>query len=87
MYSEGKLTIQFPQSERFHAQLIDKTDNRKRLSETFASIAGSEPDIDVSVVGEVKVEKPRANPMEDPRVQSFLKKYPGKVSVRRDLEE
>jgi DNA polymerase-3 subunit gamma/tau len=87
VYSEGKLTIQFPQSERFHAQLIDKTDNRKRLSETFASIAGSEPDIDVSVVGEVEAEKPRANPMEDPRVQNFLKKYPGKVSVRRDLEE
>jgi DNA polymerase-3 subunit gamma/tau len=87
VYSEGKLTIQFPHSERFHAQLIDKTDNRKRLSETFASIAGAEPDIDVSVVGEVEVEKPRTNPLEDPRVQSFLKKYPGKVSIRRDLEE
>jgi len=87
VYSDGKLTIQFPASERFHAQLIDKTDNQRRLSETFASIAGSKPDIDVSVVGEVEVEKPRVNPMEDPRVQSFLKKYPGKVILRRDLEE
>ncbi|HUV14199.1 MAG TPA: DNA polymerase III subunit gamma/tau [Acidobacteriota bacterium] len=87
VYSEGKLTIQFPASERFHAQLIDKTDTQRRLSETFASIAGSKPDIDVTVVGEVEVEKPRVNPMEDSRVQSFLKKYPGKVVVRRDLEE
>jgi len=87
VYSDGKLTIQFPASERFHAQLIDKTDTQRRLSETFASIAGSKPDIDVSVVGEVEVEKPRVNPMEDSRVRTFLKKYPGKVKVRRDLEE
>ncbi len=87
VYSDGKLTIQFPASERFHAQLVDKPDTQRRLSETFASIAGSKPDINVSVVGEVEVEKPRANPMEDPRVRSFLKKYPGKVIVRRDIED
>jgi DNA polymerase III gamma/tau subunit len=87
VYMDGKLTIEFPASEKFHAQLVEKNETQRKLSETFASIAGSAPDIDVSVVGEPEPERVRVNPMEDTRVQDFLKKFPGKVMVQKDLDE
>ena len=84
-YTEGKLKINFPAAERFHASVIEGPDNRKRLSETLATIVGSEPEIDITVEeGEVEES---GDPMEDPKVREFIKRYPGRVFVKKDLKD
>jgi DNA polymerase-3 subunit gamma/tau len=81
--SEGKLRILFPRSESFSASLIQTDQNR--LSDAFSNIMGSKPAIDIRVedtIEEDSIKEPE--PTEDPKVQIFLNRFPGKITVRKE---
>jgi len=79
VYSDGQLMVRFPAGDQIHASMLD----RGRLSEAFASILGSKPEINVEVDEPSEAIKPDKAPTEDPRVRSFIEKFPGKVVVRK----
>jgi DNA polymerase III subunit gamma/tau len=81
VYVDGRLKIRFPATESIHADSI--VDNRRRLSETFATILGSKPDIEVQIEAEREEADRPVNPTDDPRVRAFIERYPGKVAVRK----
>jgi DNA polymerase III subunit gamma/tau len=80
-YADGRLKIRFAATESIHADSI--ADNRGRLSETFANILGSKPEIEVQIEPEQKDAEKPVNPTDDPRVRAFIERYPGKVLVRK----
>ncbi len=79
LYSDGRLMVRFPAGDQIHASMLD----RGRLSAAFASILGSKPEVDVEVDENSDVEEPAKAPTEDPRVRSFIDKFPGKVVIRK----
>jgi hypothetical protein len=89
VYADGKLKIRFPATEGFHASLVEASDNRKRLSEAFANIVGQSAVIDVSIDrNSVTAELEEApDPTEDPRVKSFITRFPGKLIVKKQVED
>jgi len=82
-FEEGNLAIRFPASERFHAQQVQESENRSILSRTAAEVAGKKVTIEVELEGEPEVTE-KQDPMEDPKVKSFLDRFPGKVIVNRE---
>ena len=83
-YADGRLKISFPATGKIHADLVEGQDSRKRLSETFASIVGARPKIDVVLDKEVKEKEAPSDPREDPNVKAFISKFPGRVTVDAD---
>jgi DNA polymerase-3 subunit gamma/tau len=79
LYSDGRLKVRFPAGDQIHASMLDPV----RLSEAFASILGSKPAIEVEVDDESGKDEAPGAPTDDPRVRSFIQKFPGKVVVRK----
>jgi len=81
--SDGKLKICFPKSESFSASLI-QTDSR-RLAEAYTSITGSTPVIDIQVEENGAPESSQeVEPTEDPRIRTFLERFPSRITVRKE---
>ena len=82
-FETGKLAILFPVSERFHAKQVQEADRQATLSKMAAKISGQKVTIEVELEGEEEVIE-KQDPMEDPKVRSFLDRFPGKVIVNRE---
>ena len=86
VYSDGRLKISFPASEAIHASMLE--DKRGRLSESFASIVGSQTEVEIQVVEKsAQPEEAVGNPSDDPKVRAFLERFPGKVVVRKEFKD
>jgi DNA polymerase-3 subunit gamma/tau len=81
---QGRLTIRFPEEERFHALQVELSENQKRLAEIASRVTGSEVSIQVVLEESVEVQQSASDPTADPKVKSFLERFPGKVIVKRD---
>lgn len=86
-YVDGKLKISFPATGKFHAEIVEGQDNRRRLSETFATIIGAQPKIDIVLDAAEEEKQERVDPRNDPKVKAFLTKFPGRVTVKREFED
>lgn len=86
VYSDGKLRISYRANDAVHAKFVNAPDNFRNLSETFARIVGAEPQIDVVVERPSISEETKVDPTEDPKVKSFLKHFPGRVIVKREID-
>ncbi|MDA2935001.1 DNA polymerase III subunit gamma/tau [Acidobacteria bacterium AH-259-D05] len=82
--ADGKLSILFSQEEAFHHQVVSKPDNQDRLSQLCAKIVGSVPKIEI-LLEESMVNQ--TDPTQNPKVKAFIKTFPGKVIVEREVEE
>ena len=85
--SEEKLVIVFPDSEKFHAQLVQSEENQTRLVDLCYKITGSRLQIEVQLEASGTEDSPPEDPMEDPKVKAFIERFPGKVIVERKPEE
>lgn len=85
-FRDGRLEISFPKAQSFHASMLGTEDNQKRLSEALARIIGTEVEIGVSIEQPTGKESAPVDPTEDPKVKSFLSRFPGKVIVKREYE-
>ncbi len=85
--SGEKLVIVFPDSEKFHAQMVQSEENRSRLADLCYKITGSRLQIEVQLEASGSEESPAEDPMEDPRVKAFIERFPGKVIVEKKPEE
>lgn len=85
VYSDGRLRIRFPVSEAIHASMLE--DKRGRLSESFASIVGSQTEVEIQVEEHTEEKAPVGNPADDPKVRAFLERFPGKIVVRKEFED
>jgi len=85
--SEGKLVIVFPNSEKFHAQLVQSEENQTRLADLCYKLTGSRLQIEVQLEASGTEDSPPEDPMEDPKVKAFIERFPGKVIVERKPEE
>ena len=86
-FKEGRLSIRFPASERFHARQVKESENQETLLQIVLGIMGKEVPIDVDLEGEQENETERKDPMADPKVKTFLDRFPGKVIVNRESDE
>ena len=74
------VTAWFPHDDAFHAnQVSRRKDDLKKL---FAETCGITPRIVVSV-REAQAKDEDQDPTEDPRIKAFLKRYPGRITVRK----
>jgi len=83
-FGEGKLTIRFSKSEHFHARQVQEDENRRKLSDMAAAIKGHNIAVDVDLEGGGENEAVKEDPMKNPKVQTFLDRFPGKVIVNRE---
>lgn len=77
---EKKLTILFAHRDSFHAGQVSR--RKDFLKEHFAGVCGITPRIEVNV-RETEEKEDDEDPADDPRVQSFLKRYPGRMTVKK----
>jgi DNA polymerase III subunit gamma/tau len=82
----GKLLVGFPASERFHAGIVEQPDNVARLTRLCTKIVGSPVSLDVSVEA-APVASAATDPVQERKVQDFIKRFPGKIIVERKAEE
>ncbi len=85
--SGDKLVIVFPDSEKFHAQMVQSEENQTRLADLCYKITGSRLQIEVQLEAAGTEESPLEDPMEDPKVKAFIERFPGKVIVEKKPEE
>ena len=85
--SGEKLVIVFPDSEKFHAQMVQSEENQTRLADLCYKIIGSRLQIEVQLEAVDTEESPTEDPMENPKVKAFIERFPGKVIVEKNPEE
>ena len=85
--SGDKLVIFFPDSEKFHAQMVQSEEHQARLADLCYKITGLRLQIEVQLEAPGTEESPSEDPMEDPKVKAFIERFPGKVIVEKKPEE
>ena len=70
----------FRHDDSFHANQVSR--RKADLQELFTRTCGITPRI-VIKTREAEEKEEDSNPVDDPRVQTFLKRYPGKITVRK----
>lgn len=85
-FENGKLFIVFPAGEEFHYKVISDVESLNHLKRLGARVAGSSVQIDVRVE-KASPQKAPASPVEDPKIQAFIEKFPGKVIVEKKGED
>lgn len=83
---EGQLIIRFPAAKHYYARQVQEEENLSRLSQAATAIAGKKIGIDIELEGGGQQEAEIVDPLADPRVKTFLDRFPGKVIVDRDTE-
>ena len=78
--------VVFPRSESAVFQLIDSRDKRDLLGGICRELTGSDPKVELRLEDNGSTDEAKEDPVEDPRVQSFLKEFPGKVQINRKME-
>jgi len=78
----GRLTIRFPESEGSHSRLAGGEFNLQFLRDLAASFTGVPCQIDI-VKEQDQRQEPVTDPVQDPKVQGFLEKFPGKIMIER----
>ncbi len=74
------VTAFFDHSDSFHATQVSR--RKDSLKDLFTEVCGITPRIVVKV-NEKQEKDDEPDPADDPRVQSFLKRYPGRITVRK----
>lgn len=74
------LTLLFAFEDSFHAGQISR--RKDFLKDLFNKVCGTSPRIVVKVNEEKKADDD-PDPVDDPRIQSFLKRFPGRITVRK----
>ena len=85
--SGNKLVIVFPDSEKFHAKMVQSEENQTRLADLCYKITGLRLQIEVQLEAAGAEEPQPEDPMEDPKVKAFIERFPGKVIVEKEPEE
>ena len=85
--SKEKLVIVFPDSEKFHAQMVQSEENQARLADLCYKITGSRLQIEVQLDASGTEDFPPEDPMENPKVRAFIERFPSKVIVEKKPEE
>jgi hypothetical protein len=83
----GKIVVRFPVSEKFHASEVQAADNWELLQRLASKAVGDKITIEVEIIGEEEDSSRNADPTADPKVAAFLKKFPGKVIVKKESRE
>ena len=83
-FHEDKLLFRFSKSESFHQELLLTQENQEIVSRLCAEITGAVPQITVELVETDEIE---VDLTEDPRVQDFIRAFPGQVTVQRKARE
>jgi DNA polymerase-3 subunit gamma/tau len=80
---DGNLIVVFPASERLIADVVQN--NAQLLGEISEQLTGSPCKLQIRFEGAKSVgkDKEEDDPMENPKVKAFLKRFPGKVIVER----
>jgi DNA polymerase-3 subunit gamma/tau len=76
----GILKMVFADEDKYHASQVSR--KKEFLKDLFNEVCGKNPKLVVKV-REAEKEDKELNPGDDPRVQSFLKRYPGRTTVRK----
>lgn len=79
----GILNVLFADEDKYHASQVER--KMDFLKDLFDEICGKRPKLAVKVK-EAEEEDKDPNPGDDPRVQAFLKRYPGRTTVRKTDE-
>lgn len=83
-FSDGEtktVTAFFAHQDSFHAGQV--TRRKDFLQKLFKNLSGHKVKLLVEVEDSEEDEKEEGDPASDPRVQSFLKRYPGRVTVKK----
>ncbi len=81
---DGNLIVVFPASERLIASVVQN--NAQLLGEISEQLTGSPCKLQIRLEGAKSAgkDKEEDDPMENPKVKAFLKRFPGKVIVERN---
>jgi len=74
------LLVEFLPGDSFHANLAER--RKEEMKDRFQEVNGRRPRVQVRT-REAGEKEAAPDPMEDPRVKSFLGRYPGRVNVRK----
>ena len=80
-----QLTVVFPDNEKIHCQVVQGADNRERLTQIATKITGQRPRIEIKL--EDSPPPAQADPIEDPKVKTFIETFPGKLVVEREIDD
>jgi DNA polymerase III subunit gamma/tau len=83
---DGKLLVGFPASEHFHAGIVEQSDSAARLLRVCEKITGLPATLEVSAEA-ASVSEASRDPVDEPKVQSFIKRFPGRTIVERKAED
>lgn len=85
--SDGELKISLRKQD-IHAMVLEETEAVQALKEYCRRILGSTPRLAVEIVDDdVGQGSDREDPEKDPLIQAFMERFPGKIDVKRTLEE
>ena len=80
---DGELIVVFPASEQVHAGLVQA--KAQQLGELSEQLTGSPCKLQIRFEGAESARKDEEeDPMDNPKVKAFLKRFPGKVIVERN---
>ena len=85
-FENGKLSIVFPASEQIHYEVLHEAASMDRLRQLCAKITDSAAEIEVELLEATRFEEGPGDPTQDPQVQAFIEKFPGKVIVEKGEE-
>jgi DNA polymerase III subunit gamma/tau len=77
------LTLKFAYSDSFHATQVSR--RKDYLKDLFHEVCAITTRLVVEI-DEMKKEEDEPSPVEDPRIQAFLKHYPGRITVKKSGE-
>ena len=80
--SPGRLTIRFPEKEATHMKTAGESWHLQFLTELAGRFTGVPCQIEI-VKEQDQRQGPVSDPVQDPKVQNFLEKFPGKIMVER----
>ncbi len=84
---QGKLRISFPSDEAVSKGLAEQRSNVQVLRDLCGKITGSSVQVEFLLEDGQADPGPESDPRQDPKVQAFLKAFPGKYVVDRNPQE
>lgn len=85
LLAPGCLTIRFPESEGAHSMVVGGEFNLQFLTDLATKFTSAPSRVDI-VKEQNRRQESVVDPVQDPGVQSFLEKFPGKVMVERKVD-
>ena len=87
-FEDGKLLVEVSAEDSIRRSMLDNSESRDLLSRLSEGLGVTLSRIAVSSPKTTPVSRPKdEDPAQDPQVQAFLEKFPGKYVINRNLEE